>query len=204
MDYHLEYLKMKKKYIEMKREIINNRTNNIQLGGKKPSKKNSKKKISNQNDDALTTENDNFPTLYTGNDNRELSFGDWMMLMRVNDIVYDIARDKGLVRPVKYEYNTSLAPKLVKFDDDYMITDEYIDDITDFFHKKTLKWIKDNHEFSSVKKHLSFIKTAEGYGFLRRILKSFVKENKINWYSLKNKSNYDDVKEHIRIKLKTL
>ena len=42
------------------------------------------------------------------------------------------------------------------------------------------------------------------YFNIYKILKSFVKKNKINWYELRNDKNYDDVKDYIRQKLSSL
>ncbi len=152
-----------------------------------------------------SSEQDNFPSFYKSNgDEKKIKIGDWLMMMRINDIIYDIAKDKGYIKPVTRPDDVVYAPKLIKFDEEEsFIDDEYIDEITDYFHNKTLKWIKEDHEFASLKKHLKYLKTVKGYAFIRKTLKSFVKTNKINWYDLRTKNNYDDIKEHIRLKMKT-
>jgi hypothetical protein len=77
-------------------------------------------------------------------------------------------------------------------------------DVTDFFHNKTQKWVKEEHEFSKVKKHLKFIKSKKGNPYIYKLLKSFVKKNNVNWYELRGDEHYDDVKEYIRNKLASI
>jgi hypothetical protein len=78
------------------------------------------------------------------------------------------------------------------------------EDITDFFYKKTLKWLTNDIEFNKIKKVLKIIKTNKGEHYIYKILKSFVKKNKVNWYELRNEKNYEDVKDYIRQKLSSL
>ena len=78
------------------------------------------------------------------------------------------------------------------------------EDITNFFYKKTLKWLTNDIEFNKIKKVLKIMKTQKGEDYIYKILKSFVKKNKINWYELRNDKNYDDVKDYIRQKLSSL
>ena len=48
------------------------------------------------------------------------------------------------------------------------------------------------------------MKTQKGKDYIYKILKSFVKKNKVNWYELRNEKNYEDVKDYIRNKLSSL
>jgi lysyl-tRNA synthetase class I len=77
-------------------------------------------------------------------------------------------------------------------------------DVTDFFYNKTQKWLKEDHEFSKVKKHLKFIKSKKGNPYIYKLLKLFVKKNNVNWYELRGEDHYDDVKEYIRNKLASI
>jgi len=71
--------------------------------------------------------------------------------------------------------------------------------ITDFFLKKTIKWINKYSEFEKTKHILPKLKEYSGYKIIYNILRQFVKKNKCNWYDLRN--NYELVKDFIRYKL---
>ena len=71
--------------------------------------------------------------------------------------------------------------------------------ITNFFLKKTIKWINNYSEFKNSKHLLSKLKTDIGYKLIYNILRQFIKKNNCNWYDLRN--NYELVKDFIRYKL---
>lgn len=75
------------------------------------------------------------------------------------------------------------------------------EEVTKFYLDKTIKWLSKNQEFAKVKKQTKFIKSKKGSGFIFKILKSFIKKNKVNWYDLRSDDNYEDVKDYIREKL---
>ena len=88
--------------------------------------------------------------------------------------------------------------------DDLSINDKDLQkDVTKYFYKKTLKWLGDDHEFSSLKKQLDFIKSEKGLKYIKTLLKLFMKKHKAKWYELRE-DNYDDVKEFIRTHLKSI
>ncbi len=76
--------------------------------------------------------------------------------------------------------------------------------VTKFYLDKTIKWFDKNPEFAKVKKHSKFIKSKKGSGYIYKILKSFIKKNRVNWYDLRSDDNYEDVKDYIREKLALL
>lgn len=76
-------------------------------------------------------------------------------------------------------------------------------DVTDYFYKKTLKWIKEDHEFSKLKKHLKFLKSKKGSEYISKLLKFFINANSVNWFDLRG-DQYDNVKEYIRTKMASL
>jgi hypothetical protein len=77
-------------------------------------------------------------------------------------------------------------------------------EVSEYFHKKTIKWIAKEHEFARAKKHLNFLKSKRGLPYIKKILKSFVKKYNKNWYELRDDETYDDVQEYIRTKLISL
>ncbi len=78
------------------------------------------------------------------------------------------------------------------------------EEVTKFYLTKTIKWLGTNSEFAKVKKQAKFIKGKKGIGFIYKILKSFIKKNRVNWYDLRSDDNYEDVKDYIREKLALL
>lgn len=73
------------------------------------------------------------------------------------------------------------------------------DNVTNFFLKKTIKWINKYDEFKNNKNLLPKLKTDIGYDLIYNILRQFVKKNNCNWYDLR--SNYILVKDFIRYRL---
>lgn len=78
------------------------------------------------------------------------------------------------------------------------------EDVTDFFYTKTLKWLDKDIEFAKVKKTKKVMKSMKGESYIYKILSSFVKKNKVNWYELRDENNFEDVKDYIRLKLGSL
>jgi hypothetical protein len=78
------------------------------------------------------------------------------------------------------------------------------EDVTEFFYNKTLKWLDKDIEFAKVKKTKKILKTKKGESYIYKILGSFVKKNNVNWYELRDEKNFEDVKDHIRLKLGSL
>lgn len=102
----------------------------------------------------------------------------------------------------KIVYNPYLDSTIIKQEVQYIGNEEYLqDEISEYFHAKTLKWIENEIDFKKAKKHLKFLKTRRGIPYIKKVLKSFVKKFKKNWYELRDEDTYDDVQEYIRIKL---
>lgn len=76
--------------------------------------------------------------------------------------------------------------------------------ITKFYIKKTIKWLNKDKEFTKFAKQSKFIESQDGKKFIYKILKSFVKKNKVNWYDLRNDETYEDIKDYIREKISHL
>lgn len=71
--------------------------------------------------------------------------------------------------------------------------------LTDFFYKKTIKWVSTYNDFKHLKKSLSLLKSKEGYNIIYNLLRVYVKQNNINWYDLKE--YYNNVKDYLKYKL---
>ena len=127
---------------------------------------------------------------------------DILTLIALNSIAENI-RDANRIT-VK-QYNPYLESPYSKYDiQDVGDNFELQEDLTDFFYQKTLKWLDKDLEFNKVKKTKKIIKSKKGRVYINKILKAFVKKNKVNWYELRDEKNYDDVKEYIRTKLNSL
>lgn len=72
-------------------------------------------------------------------------------------------------------------------------------EVTDFFHKKVLKWIKNYPEFSEHKSKLGFLESIEGQMHIYNLLRKFIKKSGINWYDLRD--NYSIIKEYLNSQL---
>jgi len=70
---------------------------------------------------------------------------------------------------------------------------------TDFFLKKSIKWITNYSEFKHLKNKLSKLKSDNGYNIMYNLLRNYVNSNNINWYDLKD--NYSYVKDYLRYNL---
>jgi hypothetical protein len=71
--------------------------------------------------------------------------------------------------------------------------------ITDFFYKKTIKWVSTYNDFKHIKKSLNILKSKEGYDIIYNLLKVYVKQNNLNWYDLKQ--YYSNIKDYLKYKL---
>jgi hypothetical protein len=72
-------------------------------------------------------------------------------------------------------------------------------DVTKFFNSKVIKYITENSELNYLKKELPFLKSNDGWTFIYKLLKRFVKYSHINWYDLRD--NYRVVQKYIIKKL---
>ena len=72
-------------------------------------------------------------------------------------------------------------------------------DVTNFFHKKIIKWINKYPEFSNLKSKLGFLNTVDGQMHVYNLLRQFVKKSGINWYDLRD--NYAIIKDYLREKI---
>ena len=72
-------------------------------------------------------------------------------------------------------------------------------DVTKFFNSKVIKYITENSELNHLKKELPFLKSNDGWTFIYKLLKRFVKNSNINWYDLRD--NYRIVRKYIIKKL---
>ena len=76
------------------------------------------------------------------------------------------------------------------------------ENVTNYYLKKTIKWIDKNKEFKNLKKFKKVLETSKGFKHIYKILKKFlVKHKNLKWYDLEDKSNYEDVQDYIRKKL---
>jgi hypothetical protein len=99
----------------------------------------------------------------------------------------------------KSNYNSNAVYQDISEDEDLQ------EDVTKYYLKKTLKWIKKDNTFSKLKKFKKILESDKGYKVIYKILKKFlIKNNKLKWYDLRDKSNYEDIQDYIRKKLSSL
>jgi hypothetical protein len=72
-------------------------------------------------------------------------------------------------------------------------------DVTEFFHKKIIKWISEYPEFAHLKSKKKWLETNDGKMHVYHLLRHFIKKSKINWYDLRD--NYSIIKEYLSEKL---
>ena len=72
-------------------------------------------------------------------------------------------------------------------------------EVTGFFHKKVIKWIKNYPEFSQHKSKLSELESIDGQMHVYNLLRKFIKKSGINWYDLRD--NYSIIKEYLNANL---
>jgi hypothetical protein len=91
-----------------------------------------------------------------------------------------------------------IAPSVIQYQN--VNTDTNLrTDVTKFFNKKVIKYITENSELNHLKKELSFLKSSDGWKFIYKLLRRFVKNSNINWYDLRD--NYKTVRDYIINKL---
>ena len=130
------------------------------------------------------------------------SKSDILTLIALNNL-NETLRDS--LKPTNILYSPYLESPFLKQEIQNIGNDEDLqDDVTEYYHNKTLKWIQNEHEFKKAKKHLKFIKSKKGLPYINKVLKSFVKKFDKNWYELRDDETKDDVQEYIRMKLVSL
>jgi hypothetical protein len=73
--------------------------------------------------------------------------------------------------------------------------------VTEFFLKKSIKWIKTQSEFSSYKNLLESLNSSKGYNIIYNLLREFCHKNNLKWYDLRdNNYNYNNVKHFLQKK----
>lgn len=71
--------------------------------------------------------------------------------------------------------------------------------VTDFFLKKSIKWIEDYKEFKHLENKLEILKSNKGYNVIYNLLREFINKGSNNWFDLRE--NYDVIKDYLRYKL---
>jgi len=72
-------------------------------------------------------------------------------------------------------------------------------DVTNFFHRKIIKWINEYPEFKHLHSKKKFLESNEGRIHIYNLLRHFIKKSGINWYDLRD--NYSIIKEYFSEKL---
>lgn len=72
-------------------------------------------------------------------------------------------------------------------------------DVTKFFNRKVIKHITKHSDLNHLEKELPFLKSSDGWKFIYKLLRRFVKNTQINWYDLRD--NYRTVRDYIISKL---
>lgn len=71
--------------------------------------------------------------------------------------------------------------------------------VTEFFHKKVIKWLDNDPRFNKYKEQKTFLKSIDGQIHVYSLLRKFVKKSGINWYDLRD--NYSIIKSYLSKKL---
>lgn len=71
--------------------------------------------------------------------------------------------------------------------------------VTQFFHKKVLKWISSYPEFSHLKQYQKKFDTQKGYELIYNMIRKFTKEYNVNWFDLKD--YYPTFKDYLKFNL---
>ena len=74
-------------------------------------------------------------------------------------------------------------------------------DVSIFYLEKIIKWIDEDKDFKSLKKHLKLLKSNKGLEVIYNFLRLLVKNGRANWYDLRDSYNYPIVKEYLKFKL---
>ena len=74
--------------------------------------------------------------------------------------------------------------------------------VTEFYLKKTIKWINTYNIFSSYKKILEQLYSCKGYNIIYNLLREFCHKYNIKWYELRE-NNYNNVKHFLHKKFST-
>lgn len=74
--------------------------------------------------------------------------------------------------------------------------------VTTHFQKELLKKIKKDKSFSYLKSNYNFINSKDGYNFVYKYIRKFVKKGNTNWYDLRDdSSNHKLVLDYLKYKL---
>ena len=71
--------------------------------------------------------------------------------------------------------------------------------VSNYFLKKTIKWIKHNKDFNHLKDKLALLENENGYNIIYNLLREYVKKGNNNWYDLR--SNKNIIKDYLRYKI---
>jgi hypothetical protein len=74
--------------------------------------------------------------------------------------------------------------------------------VTEFYLKKSIKWINTNTIFSTYKKILEQLNSSKGYNIIYNLLREFCHKYNIKWYELRE-NNYNNVKHFLHKKFST-
>ena len=68
--------------------------------------------------------------------------------------------------------------------------------VTEFFLKKSIKWIKTQTDFSKYKNLLELLNSSKGYNIIYNLLREFCHKYNLKWYDLRE-NNYNNVKHFL-------
>ena len=101
-------------------------------------------------------------------------------------------------RVLKYFIPPPIITNVIEYQD--VNKDERLrKNVTDFFLKKSIKWIEKYKEFEHLKTKHNLLKSNKGYNIIYNLLREFVKKGSNNWFDLRE--NYDVIKDYLRYKL---
>lgn len=72
--------------------------------------------------------------------------------------------------------------------------------VTNFFHKKLLKWLNTDNKFAKFKDNENILSSKKGKYLIHTLLHKVIIKSGINWYDLRD--NYKLIKKFIYLKLK--
>ena len=105
-----------------------------------------------------------------------------------------------MVKNIRYIYVVPPITSYLKRTYDINKDPDLRKNISKWFLKKTLKWIKKDKKFKHTKKVYKYINSEKGLRIIYKLLKKFVNLYEVNWYDLQEK-HLDEVKDYFKFKL---
>lgn len=101
-------------------------------------------------------------------------------------------------RVLKYFIPPPIHTSIIEYQD--INKDENLRElVTNYFLKKTIKWINKDSNFNHLKDKSLILNSDKGYKIIYNLLREYVKKGNNNWYDLR--SNKEIIKDYLRYKI---